>query len=160
MRDTFLRFLWNSEVLGRSPPLRAPAAHGVSSIRLSVYHWAGMRWVTHPGEGVSQRPTGSFHAIRNLQVATRCLGVFTDSLHPIPHAGAARGGHRNEPQPTATISDIHPPPHAPFSGTTPCIERKFGVQIKISRTLFGFRENPCRFGVFSEGLFFALIFSW
>ena len=48
---------------------------------------------------------------------------------------------------------------APLVEATPCIERKFGVQIKISRTLFGFRENPCRFGVFSEGLFFALIFS-
>ena len=104
-------------------------------VRLSVYHWAGMRWVTRPGEGVSQRPTGIFHAIRNLQVATRCLGVFTDSLHPIPHAGAARGGHRNERQPTATISDIRPPPQAPFSGTMFIYLKKFFILSLILRVL-------------------------
>ena len=84
-------------------------------IRLSVYYWTGMHWVTRPGEGVSQRPTSIFHAIEHLQVATRCLEVFTDSLHPIPPAGAAWGGHRNERQPTATISDIPPPPLRPLS---------------------------------------------
>ena len=43
------------------------------------------------------------------KVSTRCLQTSTGSVHSIPHTRAAWDGLRNEPQPTATISDINPP---------------------------------------------------
>ena len=43
-------------------------------------------------------------------MSTVCLKVFTDSVPSFWHIETAWGGLKNEPQPTATISDIDPPP--------------------------------------------------
>ena len=42
-------------------------------------------------------------------MSTVCLKVFTDSVPSFWHIETAWGGLKNEPQPTATISDIDPP---------------------------------------------------
>ena len=44
-----------------------------------------------------------------LVMSTVCLKVFTDSVPSFWDIETAWGGLKNEPQPTATISDIDPP---------------------------------------------------
>ena len=95
---------------------------------------------------VSQRPTGIFHAIRNLQVATRCLGVFTDSLRPIPHSCRSRARrpqertatNRNQPQPSQTYTPLRPLSQELCSYSFRVLE------VLESRELMQYRKRECK----------------